>query len=944
MGSKWRGKIFALFLTATLLFPLFPMTALAAGNAGNTYVQQVSLDQTSLTLTAGGSSATLTATVTSQITTRSKLLNYLIDNILSNVLIWKSSNSQVASVFNGTVYPHKAGTAVITVTTVSGKSASCNVTVLPDTTPSARKSAVTVSDNGDETAQITMVIRNSSGEAITGLQAEDFVFDFEDGSSYTADSTVFSDFSESGNGVYSATYAPGAGVTSRTDLTVKDVVIRKDLEIKVAAKVYSVTVADVTNGEATVSVDPASAIAGDVVTVDIADIASGKQFGSISVTDADGNAVTVSTVTAGSEYTFTMPASDVTVAVTLVDTYAVTVEQTDDATVTTDVSTAVAGDTVTVNIADVASGMQFSAISVTDAAGNTVAVSEVTAGSEYTFTMPDGGVTVTVTFVDTYSVTVAQTDDATVTTNVSAAVAGATVTVNIADVASGKQVDSVSVATADGIEVMVLEATPGSVYTFTMPAGSVTVTVTFVDTYSVTIAQTDDATVTTDVSTAVAGDTVTVDITDVASGKLFSTISVTDASGNAVAVSEVTAGSVYTFTMPDSDVTVTVTISDIQIIIIGTHSVTVNSVDGATVTSSASSAASGNAITITVSDVASGKTVNSIVVTDASGNAVEVIQQSTTDNTWQYTFTMPDSDVTVTVTISDIQIIIIGAHNVTVDSVSDATVTTSASSAVAGNTVTITISDITSGKTVGSVAVTDASGNAVEVTQQSTTDSTRQYTFTMPDSDVTVTVTISDIQIIIISPYQITVSSTNGATVTADSTAYSGSTATVEISDIESGAVFDSIAVTDSSGNAVSTTEVTAGEKYTFTMPSSDVTVTVTLKYKISVSRTGTTSLNGEPATVTVTDLTTGEIGTYGYSDSANNQDLYAKAGDTIKVNATLPDDAMWVDSFTVEASDGTVLTALRDQLDTNQTGFTMVDDTVTVTVVINVSSQRVDS
>jgi hypothetical protein len=52
----------------------------------------------------------------------------------------------------------------------------------------------------------------------------------------------------------------------------------------------------------------------------------------------------------------------------------------------------------------------------------------------------------------------------------------------------------------------------------------------------------------------------------------------------------------------------------------------------------------------------------------------------------------------------------------------------------------------------------------------------------------------------------------------------------------------------------------------------------------------------------------------------------------------------MWVDSFTVEASDGTVLTALRDQLDTNQTGFTMVDDTVTVTVVINVSSQRVDS
>lgn len=86
-------------------------------------VTGVSLDQTSLTLTEGGTSQ-LTATITPS-------------NATNKVLTWSSSNTSAATVDgNGTVTAHKAGTATITVTTADGgHSATCAVTVSADTKP-----------------------------------------------------------------------------------------------------------------------------------------------------------------------------------------------------------------------------------------------------------------------------------------------------------------------------------------------------------------------------------------------------------------------------------------------------------------------------------------------------------------------------------------------------------------------------------------------------------------------------------------------------------------------------------------------------------------------------------------------------------------------------------------------------------------------------------------
>ena len=80
-------------------------------------VTGVRLDQSTLTLTAGGATVKLTATV-------------LPANATNKTVIWSSSDSKVATVANGTVTPVGAGIATITATTEDGNfSESCTVTV-----------------------------------------------------------------------------------------------------------------------------------------------------------------------------------------------------------------------------------------------------------------------------------------------------------------------------------------------------------------------------------------------------------------------------------------------------------------------------------------------------------------------------------------------------------------------------------------------------------------------------------------------------------------------------------------------------------------------------------------------------------------------------------------------------------------------------------------------
>jgi len=119
-------------------------------------VSGVSLSQTSLSLTMGGTqTATLIATVQPS-------------GAANKSVSWASSNPNVATVNNGVVTAVAAGTATITVTTVEGgKTATCAVTVNP--------SAVTfnsVTANGSST-QTTTQIELILSQAITGLTSSD---------------------------------------------------------------------------------------------------------------------------------------------------------------------------------------------------------------------------------------------------------------------------------------------------------------------------------------------------------------------------------------------------------------------------------------------------------------------------------------------------------------------------------------------------------------------------------------------------------------------------------------------------------------------------------------------------------------------------------------------------------------------------------------------------
>ena len=87
-------------------------------------VSGITLSKTSLTMTANGQTASLTATVTP-------------DNAANKSITWSSSNSSVVTVVNGTVTAVANGTADITATAAdgSGVSAKCSVTVkVPDNT------------------------------------------------------------------------------------------------------------------------------------------------------------------------------------------------------------------------------------------------------------------------------------------------------------------------------------------------------------------------------------------------------------------------------------------------------------------------------------------------------------------------------------------------------------------------------------------------------------------------------------------------------------------------------------------------------------------------------------------------------------------------------------------------------------------------------------------
>ncbi len=371
----------------------------------------------------------------------------------------------------------------------------------------------------------------------------------------------------------------------------------------------------------------------------------------------------------------------------------------------------------------------------------------------YTFTMPDGDVTISVTkAAKTYAVKVADANkDALKITSPEA---------DLDKVAEGTSVTVVATPkdgytlTADGVVVtygdnQTLKATPdtekANTYTFAMPAGDATVSAAFeeVKKYNVTVAGTvENGTVGVEPKTAAAKDVVTVTVTPntnfkYTDGSLKATY--TDG-GTKKEINDFKAvdgkENTYTFTMPAADVTVSAAFEPVKA---KTYSVTATKGGEGTVTVNGQETEkleglkSGDTVTLTVTPADDmyklaqlAENGLKVTYTDAEGTEQTVtVAEGTEANT--YTFAMPAADVTVSVQFTTVK------YGIVVETEGEGTVTFTDDGETRfaeGTEVTATF------KPNGTTYVlTDAIyyvGNTGENITQKVLNNNYTYTFTMP--------------------------------------------------------------------------------------------------------------------------------------------------------------------------------------------------------------------
>lgn len=291
----------------------------------------------------------------------------------------------------------------------------------------------------------------------------------------------------------------------------------------------------------------------------------------------------------------------------------------------------------------------------------------------YTFTMPDGDVTISVTkAAKTYAVKVADANKDTLKITSPEA--------DLDKVAEGTSVTVVATPkdgytlTADGVVVtygdnQTLKATPdtekANTYTFAMPAGDATVSAAFeeVKKYNVTVAGTvENGTVGVEPKTAAAKDVVTVTVTPntnfkYTDGSLKATY--TDG-GTKKEINDFKAvdgkENTYTFEMPAADVTVSAAFEKIAT---ETYTVTVDKGGDGKVTVNGQETEkleglkSGDPVTLKINPIDTDTLLTKLAGVTVTSGKVEVSTTKVDENT--YTFTMPDGNVNVSVQFTTVE-------------------------------------------------------------------------------------------------------------------------------------------------------------------------------------------------------------------------------------------------------------------------------------------------
>lgn len=337
--------------------------------------------------------------------------------------------------------------------------------------------------------------------------------------------------------------------------------------------------------------------------------------------------------------------------------------------------------------------------------------------------------------------------------------------------------------------------------------------------YSVTVQTPGNGTAKASSTSATAGTTITITATP-ATGYVLGSVEVKDANGNAVAVVNE-----KTFSMPASNVTVTV-----NFVAATKYAITIPSATGGTITATvagaaATQAAAGQKVILSISPD-SGYALSSLSVKKAGGTETVTVSGNS--------FTMPAYAVEITASFATSSATF---YTVTVNStapVGKAVVTPSATSAVKGDKITLNITP-DEGYSVNTVIVKQGTANITV----SGTGNTR--TFIMPEGNVEVNVTLTAGQ------YNVSTSKTGSGTVTVSSSkCEAGTTVTVTATPadgyIQSGDIKvygPSNVIVPVSGNS-------------FTMPGYDVTVKVEFiktPYDVTISKTGNGTATSDKAT-----------------------------------------------------------------------------------------------
>lgn len=380
------------------------------------------------------------------------------------------------------------------------------------------------------------------------------------------------------------------------------------------------------------------------------------------------------------------------------------------------------------------------------------------------------------------------------------------------------------------------------------------------------------------------------------------------------------AKTVYTFTMPDGDVTISVTKAA------KTYAVKVADANKDTLKITSPEAdldkvAEGTSVTV----VATPKdgytlTADGVVVTYGDNQTLKATPDTEKANT--YTFAMPAGDATVSAAFEEVK-----KYNVTVaGTVENGTVGVEPKTAAAKDVVTVTVTPNTNFKyTDGSLKATYTDGGTKkEINDFKAVDGKENtYTFTMPAADVTVSAAFEKIAT---ETYTVTVTKDGDGKVTVNEQETekleglkSGDTVTLKINPIDTDTLLTELAgVTVTSGKVdVSTTKVDENT-YTFKMPDGDVNVSVkftTVEYGIEVKMLGegegtitftdgkTRFAAGTNVTATITpNGTTYELTKVMYDDGSENKEVTSELKNGCEYTFTMPANHVKIEATFGEA------------------------------------------